>query len=263
MTVLAGGLAAIAVAAWFSAMLRQFFPPASEADVLTRGRGFRTADRGVIVLNEALAVKLFPGEDPIGKSVLMVPRKTRAEVVGVSEAFRSTVGVNDQANSRVFMPFDSTTDPNVVPDVLVVRTVGRSSRQLAAIAAALQGASREPPYVKVQPLLATADAEARSWLLGATVFGLFGTLAAIVAAVGIYGALAFFIRQRTAEIGLRMALGATRRDPTRRPFSPRQRPWFSQRWPGACFPQYAHHASIRLSRCAISDTSKPTARADR
>ena len=179
---------------------------------ITRGRSFRPADTGAIVLNEALATKLFPGQDPIGKSVLTRPRKTPAEVVGVSEGFRSTIRPNDQDDSRVFMPFDNAADPNAVPDVLLVRTRGPSSRELPAIAAALQGASRDLPYVKVQPLLAMADTEARSWLLGATVFGLFGTLAAILAAVGIYGALAFFIRQRTTEIGLRMALGATRGD---------------------------------------------------
>jgi ABC-type antimicrobial peptide transport system permease subunit len=81
-----------------------------------------------------------------------------------------------------------------------------------AIAAALQGAAPDLPYVDVRTLEELADVEARSWLLGATVFGLFGTVAVILATIGIYGALAFSIRQRTMEIGVRMALGAMRWD---------------------------------------------------
>jgi predicted permease len=178
---------------------------------LSGGTGFDgtggAGSEDVVVLEDVVARQVFPSESPLGQCVILSIRCLK--VVGVVQTSRASLKPGSQA-SQVFVPFPRTSDRETTAQVLLIRTKGPAASELGAISSALQGATPDLPYVNVRTLEELADVQARSWLLGATVFGVFGTLAMLLGAIGIYGALASSIRQRTAEIGLRLALGAAR-----------------------------------------------------
>ncbi len=95
-------------------------------------------------------------------------------------------------------------------NVLDIRTSVDPSRISATVAPILRGLDPRVRYAEVKPLQDDIDPQARSWKLGATMFTVFGLLALVVAAIGLYGVLAFDVAQRTRELGIHTALGAER-----------------------------------------------------
>jgi len=186
---------------------------------LLRGRLLDERDNaqtpGVVVISESLAKSKFPHQDPIGQRVRVGPNTGHAElpwdtIVGV-------VGDVKQASLAV-----SQSDAFYVPTTqwplvdgtqsLVVRTHGDPATLAPAVKDAIWSVDKDQPIVRVatmDSLLTSSEADRRFAL---TLFETFGVVALVLAAVGIYGVLSGGVNERMREIGVRAALGASRRN---------------------------------------------------
>lgn len=115
---------------------------------------------------------------------------------------------------QYYVPFEQV-PPSPMPDFsdvsgILVQVAGDPDRAAPAIQRAIQSTSMVPVFARVQAYQDLLDPQLRSWRLGATLFSVFSALALGIAAVGLFGVVSYLITQRTQEIGVRLALGATR-----------------------------------------------------
>ncbi len=163
------------------------------------------------LLSESLAKRQFPGQDPLGKRLHVGPRdRPWYTVVGVVGDVKQTSLALDQPDA-VYLATEQTWFADD-PLSFVIRTYGDPVTLVPSLKNAIWSVDRNKPIVRVvtmNKLLAVTEAE-RPFVL--TLFEVFGIVALVLAAVGIYGILSGSVTERTREIGVRVALGASRGD---------------------------------------------------
>jgi len=180
---------------------------------LLEGRGFTEQDKTgappVVIINEALAQRLFPNQSALGKRLSLKTNSPGLEIIGVTRSVKHHE-LTENPLPHFDLPamqrgYDSYTN-------VVLRVNGNATSTIPEVRNVLLGLDPTLDVKDITLMSSQIDKTLAATRLASTLIGVFGIVAMLLACIGLYGAMAWMVGRRTREVGIRMALGAQRAD---------------------------------------------------